>query len=103
MLPNQIQWTITSDYLFYDIFYCFNRFFNEQIREEKDFLSKFAYGLVPRKFSGAEKEDKIIFEEDQEVSEMYLFQEGCVSLAMIAYSNKINSSFYKTLRSQKGM
>lgn len=33
---------------------------------------------------------------------MYFFMEGSISWAMIAYSNKINSSFYKSLRTQKG-
>ena len=57
---------------------------------------------MPRKFIADDPIDKIIFEEDQEVSEMYLLKEGKIGWAMNAYSNKINKSFFKTLRTQKG-
>ena len=42
--------TITSDYLYADIFYDFTRFFNNDIMREKSFLTQFAKGMMPRRF-----------------------------------------------------
>jgi hypothetical protein len=49
-------------------------------------LIKFASGLLPRKFVADDPEDRIIYEEGQEVSEMYFFLEAKIVLAMNAFS-----------------
>lgn len=75
-LPIQIIQIITSDYLFGDIFHKFPRFFSAKVLEDKNFLIKFASGLLPRKFFADDASDKIIYEEGQEVSELYFFVES---------------------------
>ena len=66
--------------------------------EEKDFLTRFAMGLLPRKFFADDQYDKYIYEEDQEVSEMYMFSDGKITWAMNAYNNRIHKNFFKPLR-----
>ena len=64
-------------YLFDDIFYKFRFFFNSQDYKDSKFLYDVSFGLKPRKFDCTE-EDKLIYDEEDEVSEMYFIQEGTV-------------------------
>jgi hypothetical protein len=75
-----------SEYLYGDIFNKFPRFFSETTLADKSFLIKFALGLLPRKFFGDNPDDRVIYEEGQEVSEMYFFTESKISWAMNAFS-----------------
>ena len=101
-LPSRIIETIMSDYLYADVFNGYKRFFNEDVLGQKNFLKQLAMGLMPRRFDSSNKEDKIIYEENQEVSELYLVIEGKVSIAINAFSNKSNASFYKVCFATKG-
>ena len=65
-------------YLFDDIFYKFRFFFNSQKYKDSKFLYVISFGLKPRKFEPNEDE-KLIYDEEDEVSEMYFIQEGTVS------------------------
>ncbi len=102
VLPEPIIDRIMSDYLFSDIFSQYDRFFSRDLRADKRFLCKFAFGLLPRRFDPTDPMDKIIYEEDQEVGEMYFVQQGKVGIAINAFSQRINNNFYKLARSQRG-
>lgn len=65
-------------YLFDDIFYKFRFFFNSQKYKDSKFLYDISFGLKPRKFEPSDDE-KLIYDEEDEVSEMYFIQEGTVS------------------------
>lgn len=65
-------------YLFDDIFYKFRFFFNSQKYKDSQFLYDISFGLKPRKFE-ANEDEKLIYDEEDEVSEMYFIQEGTVS------------------------
>ena len=60
-------------YLFDDIFYKFRFFFNSQKHKDSKFLYDISFGLKPRK-----EDEKLIYDEEDEVSEMYFIQEGTV-------------------------
>ena len=53
---------------------------------------------MPRKFDSLDNVDRIIYEEDQEVAEMYFINEGKVGIAINSYSTKIHKSFFKVGR-----
>lgn len=81
--------------MYADIFHGFKRFFNDDIMAQKEFLNILALGLMPRKFDKYDNLDKIILEENQEVSEMYFIKEGIVGVAINAFANQSTASFYK--------
>ena len=58
--------------------------------------------MMPRRFDSNDQFDKIIYEENQEVSEMYIITEGIIGLAINAFSQRSTSSFFKTCFRQKG-
>ena len=41
------------------------------MRNDENFLSDIALGMMPRRFLADNPNDRIIYEEDQEVAEMY--------------------------------
>ena len=71
-------------YLFNDIFsLSFYRFFSKDMLLNNQLLYDFAFGLKPRKFHVQEdqfNEDRIIYEEYQQVSEFYFVLEGKVGI-----------------------
>lgn len=64
-------------YLFDDIFYKFRFFFNSQEYKDSKFLYDISFGLKPRRLA-ANEDEKLIYDEEDEVSEMYFIQEGTV-------------------------
>ena len=86
VLPQKIVNTIMSNYLYSDIFNKYTRFFNKDIMSDSKFLCKFAFGLIPRRFDSSDPLDKIIYEENQEVGEMYFVQEGKIGIGINAFS-----------------
>ena len=67
---------MVGDFIFADIFTQYNRFFKNEFLKEKEFLFDLAMGFLPRRFDHTNPVDKIIYEEDQEVSEMYFILHG---------------------------
>ena len=67
-------------YLFDDIFHNFRFFFNTQKYKDSKFLYDISFGLKPRRFE-ANDDEKLIYDEEDEVSEMYFIQEGTVSVS----------------------
>jgi len=85
-LPNYIKTKIIYQYLFKDIFDTHQRFFKPKtrptMRNDENFLSDIAKGMMPRRFQADHINDRIIYEEDQEVAEMYFVQSGFIGIAV---------------------
>lgn len=83
------------DYLFDDIFWKFRLFFNPN-NETKDskFLYDISFGLKPRKFEASEDE-KLIYDEEDDVSEMYLILEGTVGMGYYVMSQGLSKKQYR--------
>ena len=75
---------ITLHFLFDDIFYNFRYFFNPQKYKGSGFLYDVAFGLMPRHFSDKEEEN-VIFDEEDEVLEMYFIVSGQVGIGYHLY------------------
>ena len=71
-------------YLFDDIFYNFRTFFNPQRYSETKFLFDIAFGLMPRLFND-HVDENIIFDEEEEVLEMYFIVSGKVGIGYQMY------------------
>ena len=52
-------------------------------------------GLQPRFFDSTHPQDKVIYEEDQEVPEMYFIQKGLLGFAVNSFFQKMGGLFYK--------
>lgn len=87
ILPIKIKIQLISDYLFEDVFNKFTRFFVPDVLEDKQFLYDIAFGFLPRKFDSEDDGDKVIYDEDQEVSEIYFIQEGFIGIGFTLLSN----------------
>lgn len=77
-----------AKYLFGDLFYKFKRFFNADENRESKYLYDIAFGFMPRRFEPTE-EDKIIYDEEDEVSEMYFILEGTIAIGYSLIANGI--------------
>ena len=76
-------------YLFSDIFKQFKRFFNvDTAKDTHTFLYDCAFGFMPRKFEPTE-EDQIIFDEEEEVLEMYFITEGIIGIGFNLIANGV--------------
>ena len=62
------------------------------MRNDENFLSDIAKGMMPRRFQSDHINDRIIYEEDQEVSEMYFVQDGFIGIAVNQYGCVTGSS-----------
>ena len=78
--------TILSDYIFSDVFTKYNRFFKPFMLHQSDFVALFCKGLMPRRFEHTCIVDRVIYEENFEVGEMYFIQDGVYSIAINAFS-----------------
>ena len=89
LLPMPIQQGLIANYLYNDIFRHFPRFFGEiNLQEESHttLLSELAYGFQPRVFF-ANEEDRMIYDENQEVAELYFIQEGFIGIGFSQLSS----------------
>lgn len=84
-----------TNYLFEDIFYKFRVFFNTQQNRESRFLYDVAFGFMPRKFE-ANETDQIIYDEEDEVPELYFILDGLVGVAcLLMASGNLNKKEMK--------
>lgn len=106
LLPSHIKTEIIFRYLFRDIFDCHSRFFFSRsrplMRADQEFLADIARGMMPRIFFSEHHTDKVIYEEDQEVAEMYFVNQGFIGIAMNTYTSAFNQSNFEYGRKQKG-
>jgi hypothetical protein len=99
-LPNKLKNQIMTVYLFSDIFERFKKFFNIDSVKESRFLYDISFGFMPRRFDPIE-DDKIIYDEEDEVLEMYFFTEGAIGVGFSLVSNGItNQQHYISKRFQ---
>ena len=79
-------------YLFSDIFNNFQKFFciDRGVQaEDSNFLYDISFGFIPRKFENT-AEDKIIYDEEDNVPEMYFLHEGTVGVGFSLVQNGMN-------------
>jgi hypothetical protein len=79
-----------SDHLFRDIFKKFSYFFHTGENKESRLLYDISFGFIPRQFDTTE-DDKVIYDEEDEVPEMYFILEGCVGIGYKLIANGRNS------------
>ncbi|CAI2360541.1 unnamed protein product [Moneuplotes crassus] len=91
-LPRSIKRTIMTNYLFQDIFYKFKEFFNTYENIESKFLYDVSFGFMPRKF----EENELIYDEEDEVPEIYFILEGTVGVGFRLPGN--NSQDFKLIK-----
>jgi len=84
-LPRSIRRGLIVHYFFDDIFYKFRFFFNTQKNRDSKFLYDIAFGLKPRSFSEKVGEN-MIYDEDEEVLEMYFITAGTVDVGYVMYA-----------------
>jgi hypothetical protein len=86
-----MQNQIVIIYLFSDIFKQFKTFFLVDDISETHFIYDIAQGFMPRRFD-ADETDKLIYDEEEPVPEMYFVLEGAIgigfSLIVKGYSQK---------------
>lgn len=80
-------------YLFSDIFKRFKKFFNVDSDGETRFLYDVAFGFMPRNFEPND-DDKIIYDEEEEVPELYFILEGVVGVAFSLIANGFTNKQY---------
>jgi hypothetical protein len=85
-LPGKIKGQLMTVYLFSDIFKQFKRFFCLDSFQNTRFLYEISFGFMPRKFEATE-EDQIIYDEEDEVTEMYFITEGIIGVGFNLVSN----------------
>lgn len=83
-IPEKIKETLAVEYLFGDIIKRFPRFFDATFfpgstTPNVKLLYLLTQGMLPRHFQNTE-EDKVIYEEFQEVDEMYFVIEGFIGI-----------------------
>lgn len=78
-------------YLFQDIFLKFRRFFKVDTDDELEFLYDISFGFLPRHFLPTD-DDRIIYDEEQEVQEMYFIEEGIIGVAFSLIANGFAST-----------
>jgi len=64
-------------------------------------LYEIAFGFLPRKFDSTD-DDKVIYDEDQEVSEMYFVQDGFVGIGFTLLSNGLTGRSHTLSKNQSG-
>ena len=89
-------------YLFSDVFKTFKRFFNvESMNDSHTFLYDCAFGFMHRKFEPT-AEDKIIYDEEEEVLEMYFVTEGIIGIGFSLIANGFLDKQYSIAKKQSG-
>lgn len=83
-----------SVYLYSDTFLQFRRFFNVETQKETKFLYDIAFGFMPRYFSSQDIDDKVIYDEEEEVLEMYFVTEGVIGVAFSLITNGFTNKQY---------
>lgn len=80
-LPESIRRKLLTTYIFDDVFHKFMHFFHTRERQESKFLYDISFGFMPRYFNPAiDPEDRVLYEEENEVPEMYFCLEGKVGV-----------------------
>lgn len=95
-LPRSIKRAIMINYLFQDIFFRFRQFFNTFDNRDSKFLYDIAFGFMPRRF----EENEIIYDEGDEVPEMYFIIEGEIGIGYRSLRMKKEIKIVKLFKSR---
>ncbi len=79
-LPKSMKRRLMTNYLFEDIFFKFRHFFYTDENRESKFLYDVAFGFMPRYFDATDEEEQILYDEEDEVPEMYFVLEGKIGI-----------------------
>jgi hypothetical protein len=90
LIPVNIKEQVVKDYLFPDIFDLNKRFFLSEFKRDSEFMYEISLGFLPRIFKSDDPVDRIICEEDQEVSEMYFVIKGFIGFGFTHWGAKHN-------------
>lgn len=90
------------DFIYRDVTMQYQRFFNSKFIKDRKFLFDISLGLMPRFFDASDALDKVLYEEDQEVPEMYFITKGLIGFAVNSFFQKMGGLFYKIGRKQEG-
>jgi len=82
-----------KNYLFDDIIYNHRFFFNTTENKNSKFLYDVCFGLQPAKFDISEY-DRLILDEEDEVTNMYFIQEGMVGIGYYLMTQGLSSKYY---------
>jgi len=93
-LPRSIKRLIMVHYLFDDVFYQFRLFFDTQKNWDSKFLYDIAFGFKPRNFI-ASRDTRLIYDEEEVVSEMYFIMKGEVGIGFYRLSQGLSKSQYQ--------
>ena len=102
LLPRSIKRELITNYLMADVYGSFNRFFDERTQEDVDLLYDMSFGFLPRQFEPLD-DDKIIYEENQEVAEMYFIMEGFIGIGFSHLQHQVTGRNYILSKKQKGI
>ena len=91
-----------SSYLFGDLFKSFKRFFTIDSDQHQRFLYCVAFGFMPRRFEATD-DDQIIYDEEEEVPEMYFITEGIVGIGFSLVANGYANKQYHIAMKIKGV
>lgn len=101
LLPQSIKKTMLSEYLFCDINLHSKRLLTDDIQNDKEFMAEFTKGFMPRRFMDV-GDDRIIYEEEQEVAEMYFITKGFIGIGYNYWGGKLTENSYIIAKRQKG-
>lgn len=85
-VPKRVRHHLVVHYLFYDLIKRFQRFFNATFCDDNNMvlnynlISMLTEGFMPRYFTASLDDDKIIYEQDMEVEEMYFVLDGKIGI-----------------------
>ena len=100
MLPIKIKEQLITSYLFSDQFFSsFRRFFDFDTKDKYEMLYDISMGMAPRHF---DPEEKILYDEDQEVAEMYFVEEGFIGIGFSMMQNGMTGRNYVISKRQQG-
>tara|TARA_B110000285_G_C15084104_1_gene595175 strand:- start:18 stop:278 length:261 start_codon:yes stop_codon:yes gene_type:complete len=71
------------------------------MNDSHTFLYDCAFGFMPRKFEPT-PEDKIIYDEEEEVLEMYFVTEGIIGIGFSLIANGVLDKQYSVAKKQSG-
>ena len=70
--------------------------------QDSAFMYDISLGFLPRHFDGSDPVDRIIYDEDQEVSELYFVVKGFIGYGFQYWGTKVNGNSIQIAKQQKG-
>ncbi|CDW71925.1 cation channel family protein [Stylonychia lemnae] len=93
-LPRVVKKNIMVQFLYDDVFYKFKNFFKTRKNLESKFLYDISFNLKPRQFF-PESHRCIIYDEEDEVPEMYFIQKGQIGVGFYMFSKNPTDQSYR--------